>query len=867
MGQTNDNAKDSNKDIEDEISQIQKKIASFKITQEEENHSLSKSYRLLKSIIKEYQQYQITLNKLLSKKPLEHSDKIQIEEINSKMSNLKKWIQMTQEYSENDEDFFQIFIKKRSNSKSKKNDHENNISRNEVNENLGYLNTEREIKPRKRGQKRGSEYIPNRINEHQMFKKINHNSNNDDMNRSYDNINYKENEINNIEIYTDKKIEENLSEYYSENKVKFNKRLNKGVPECFRWVSWCICNELPVNRNWDLYKTYLNKELEQENKERIIRDIQRTFSNNSNEINKKDLRKNETSLYNVLKSFNNLDKEIGYCQGMNMIVGFLLISNNFNERETFYLLVSTFSNSFIVTRKKYEFSFRGLFSDEFPLLYLFNYIFDQILEKQIPDLKKHLDQMGITYDLWAGQWFQTLFTIVLPINWCQRLWDCIFSDNIFYVVKFGVAFSNILKKDLLAMDEEIMIIDYFKNLQKLALCPTNEQLEKLGDINNLISKANKIKLSPEEYIKSFEKKSEMGQDFKEKIEKIENTCYNLQLNNNRSFVSKRRSTVLFKDDDLDDIEDQPPLNINQIQNQKDNKKNKKNFPPVVKKQNLVNSQSQKNIYGNVPNKKFNIADGKNILQTINQKNITNNNQNTRKNENSLYSNYINNARKKTEYIPRPKGLNKTHEIITEDIINKNNFNLLNRKNQMTQFNNNNTNNKNTNNNNNKVINSFPKNSDNPFLKNDKITTYKKIQPIDSKKNNPPITNTINQTTKKNNVSSTNNLNNTSNTVKSSFNDNPFLMNNTHNKMNTDVLNNNNNNQVKVGKLSNNRIGMFESKNSGPIITGNFNNFNVNEQGNQLKRSPAISIKNNNFMEAFDQVVKDNKIIRPWEKKK
>ena len=309
----------------------------------------------------------------------------------------------------------------------------------------------------------------------------------------------------NIEDYTDKKIQEGLKIYFTENKSKFIKRLSKGPPNCFRWVAWSIIRGLPENRNDDVYKNFVNQELEKENKERIIRDIERTFSDRN--IQKNELRKVETSLYNVLKSYWNLDKEVGYCQGMNFIVGLLLILTDNDETETFYFMVAAFTNSFITT-KKFDYSFRGLFSEEFPLLHLFNYIFDKIFEKQIPDLKKHLDQMWITYDIWIGQWFQTLFTIILPINWLQRLWDCIFAENIFFLIKFGIAFCNIIKKDLLSMSEEIEIIDYFKNLQKFSLCASNQELDNKCDINSLILKANKIKFSPEEYVKNFEKKNE-----------------------------------------------------------------------------------------------------------------------------------------------------------------------------------------------------------------------------------------------------------------------------------------------------------------------------------------------------------------------
>ena len=71
--------------------------------------------------------------------------------------------------------------------------------------------------------------------------------------------------------------------------------------------------------------------LEKENKDRIIRDIERTFSQQKRE--KKELREMETSLYKILKAFWNLDKVIGYCQGMNLIVGFMLIISKFKESD------------------------------------------------------------------------------------------------------------------------------------------------------------------------------------------------------------------------------------------------------------------------------------------------------------------------------------------------------------------------------------------------------------------------------------------------------------------------------------------------------------------------------------------------------
>ena len=383
-----------------------------------------------------------------------------------------------------------------------------------------------------------------------------------------------ENEDNNnnllIQNYSDKSIEEKIITFYSHNKSKFKERLSKGPPDCFRWLSWCIINEIPLERDINIYNNYLVKDLEEEHKNSIIRDIQRTFSDIN--IDKDELIKKETSLYNVLKAFWNLDDQIGYCQGMNLLVGFMLIISEGNELDTFYLLISNFSATFN-KRKSYEYSLRGLFSEGFPLLAFLNFIFDILLEENIPEVKNHLDEMGITYDLWIGQWFQTLFTIILPLNYLKRIWDCLFSENIYFLVKFGIVFTKMIKNDILEKTEEIDIINFFKDLQKFSMFPENKFLETKSDINTLITKANKIKLDPEEYIKLYRKRYENYNEFKIEMDKNNGVLYPLEIGNRawNDFKINNRNTILFEKEDKKEKKDNTNLlQIKELYNEDEN---------------------------------------------------------------------------------------------------------------------------------------------------------------------------------------------------------------------------------------------------------------------------------------------------------
>ena len=324
-----------------------------------------------------------------------------------------------------------------------------------------------------------------------------------------------------ISDFSDSKIEKGIKNFYTKNNDKFLERVTKGPPECFRLTSWIILNKIPLSRSEKVYNYYLEKELNDEIKSYIIKDIQRSFHDKEDSDK---LKPKEIFLYNVLKAFSNLDSELGYCQGMNILASFLLNASDFNETETFYLLISMFSSTFIQRNIKQNFnlSIRGIYNDGFPLLLFMNYIFDIEFSKMLSELKKKFEELSITYDVWIGKWFQTLFTIVLPNKWCKRLFDCIFVYGIFFQVQFGLAFISLLEKKLLKFDDETIILDYFKNFRTNILQNEKNILEQIN-INELINKSEKIKLDIKDY---YNKYIEEYPAFENEIKK-NNVEYNL----------------------------------------------------------------------------------------------------------------------------------------------------------------------------------------------------------------------------------------------------------------------------------------------------------------------------------------------------
>ena len=734
------------------------------------------SFQIAKNIAKEYITYKDILDKNQKKKQYKNDqidisedyDRNKLEEIKNKFDRINKWIKMAKTPYRNN---FQHFLNKITGEDKKVKN--NNLFKDKSTDNIfgrGFKRKNNKLNnnilgqnfPETERKEKNKEIIKKGKKEKRTTSLDKYKSKESDSDQ-------KNQQRKNFENYNDKNIEDKILSFYNHNKSKYKERLFKGPPECFRWLSWIIANQIPLERDINIYNNYLVKDLEEENKNSIIRDIQRTFSDvNMDEMA---LRKKETSLYNVLKAFWNLDEQIGYCQGMNLVVGFMLIISEGNELDTFYMLISNFSETFN-KRKTYEYSFRGLFSEEFPLLSFLNFIFDILLEENIPEIKNHLEELGISYDLWIGQWFQTLFTIILPLNMCKRVWDCIFSDNIYFLVKFGIAFTKLIKTEILDKTEEIDVINFFKELQKFSMYPDNKFLESKCDIDTLITKASKIKLDPEEYIKLYRRRNENYGEFKSMMDKNSKISYNLEIGN-ISFNDHKlncRETVLFEKDNDEKEKDTGNLdqikelygkdfkkNENIIENEK-KQNNKKDIEPKIKQndikinENQINKEDKNEIkIKPILQRKNNINTNKKLFipkQEIfdfeknnnNMDKIFNENKGEKTNNKINRSNNLNPTYKKKKMNQMPfnkdKNINKIKNNydnnINYDCNNINNDNNKNMNNNDIKINSNDNNNNNFNMINNKIDYNISNNFNNIY--NDKLNKYYNVNLAKDNKN-------------------------------------------------------------------------------------------------------------------------------------
>ncbi|KAL9599803.1 MAG: hypothetical protein Q9219_003589 [cf. Caloplaca sp. 3 TL-2023] len=159
----------------------------------------------------------------------------------------------------------------------------------------------------------------------------------------------------------------------------------------------------------------------------------------------------QSGLFGVCKAYALFDEAVGYAQGMNFLAMPLLF--NMPEEEAFCLLV----------RLMNHYHLRDMFVQDMPGLHLHLYQFERLLEDFEPALYCHLHRRGVHPQLYATQWFLTLFAYRFPLQLVLRVYDLVLSESLEgAILKFGIALMQKNAQTLLGMDDMTNLTTYLK---------------------------------------------------------------------------------------------------------------------------------------------------------------------------------------------------------------------------------------------------------------------------------------------------------------------------------------------------------------------------------------------------------------------
>jgi TBC1 domain family member 10 len=186
-------------------------------------------------------------------------------------------------------------------------------------------------------------------------------------------------------------------------------------------------------------------------KEEIItivkKDVPRTFSSNPF-FNEKieEVEVGREMLYKTCKAIATYFPDVGYCQGLNFLVGFLLQISGGLELEVVNAVINLYTDN--------RFLALGIYDDMFPIVQCLKKFFWKCLNSKDKKLANHIKDTGLPDDTWLTKWFISLFTGYFTPYFSARFLDFIFSTDIFMVPVLSVAIILSLKNKVLAMDME-----------------------------------------------------------------------------------------------------------------------------------------------------------------------------------------------------------------------------------------------------------------------------------------------------------------------------------------------------------------------------------------------------------------------------
>nr|XP_057928447.1 ecotropic viral integration site 5 protein homolog isoform X4 [Doryrhamphus excisus] len=217
--------------------------------------------------------------------------------------------------------------------------------------------------------------------------------------------------------------------------------VRKGIPHHFRAIVWqllCNAQNMPIK---DQYSDLLKMTSPCE--KLIRRDIARTYP--EHEFFKEKDSLGQEVLFNVMKAYSLVDREVGYCQGSAFIVGLLLMQ--MPEEEAFCVFVKLMQ----------DYRLRELFKPSMAELGLCMYQFECMIQEHLPELHVHFQAQSFHTSMYASSWFLTIFLTCFPLSVATRIFDIFMCEGLEIVFRVGLAILQMNQAELIQLDMEGML--------------------------------------------------------------------------------------------------------------------------------------------------------------------------------------------------------------------------------------------------------------------------------------------------------------------------------------------------------------------------------------------------------------------------
>ncbi|OQR95905.1 hypothetical protein THRCLA_07471, partial [Thraustotheca clavata] len=168
-------------------------------------------------------------------------------------------------------------------------------------------------------------------------------------------------------------------------------------------------------------------------------------------------------LANILMALSKYFPDIGYCQGMNYVVGKLLLLwyqdyqqqqlTLDHEEEIFWVVAGIIKNhqlhSLWAPSMPGYLQLFDLFTNETTRLRKHIFALQKLMAQFLPQLASHLRQIGMHAGYFATQWFATLFSRVLSLDAFATVWNLFLVDGFKLLFRLALLLLSYMQLDLL----------------------------------------------------------------------------------------------------------------------------------------------------------------------------------------------------------------------------------------------------------------------------------------------------------------------------------------------------------------------------------------------------------------------------------
>ncbi|CAI4217372.1 unnamed protein product [Parascedosporium putredinis] len=226
-----------------------------------------------------------------------------------------------------------------------------------------------------------------------------------------------------------------------------------GIPVAYRSKVWSECSGASALRIPGYYDDLIAQPTTEDDATvvaQIEMDINRTLTDNIF------FRKGPgvARLNEVLLAYARRNREVGYCQGMNLITANLLLIMPSAE-DAFWILTSIVET--ILPQGYYDHSLLTSRADQ--------QVLRRYVREILPRLSQHLDELGVELEALTFQWFLSVFTDCLSAEALFRVWDVVLctNDGSTFLFQVALALLKLNESQLLQCEQPAAVYTYINH--------------------------------------------------------------------------------------------------------------------------------------------------------------------------------------------------------------------------------------------------------------------------------------------------------------------------------------------------------------------------------------------------------------------